>query len=195
MDVIDLCEDEPMAKQTPRVPSVKITLKPNLSATIAQEPPRVPPIRLVNISTLKEVKVVRPEQPAQCQRQSRRKSIHHVKANTDANMHFIEPKTVSNAPVTRNRSLPNSKISPPKAIAHAHASSTQQPYVVRKSLPRSSSPRPNFELMSRVAFLRVCSEYMLKELGVHNVNFGENQSLEMLKAQYVQNKAKWKDGL
>lgn len=93
-------------------------------------------------------------------RTTRRKAMHQVKQIESDQMVFIE----SNSNDGSGNSTPSNSI--------------------RKK------NRPNLQLMKRIAFLRVCAEYMLKELQIKNVSFGENQSLEMIKAQYLDSKFK-----
>lgn len=178
------------------------------TATTSCPPPderRVAPIRVVNLASLQDIKVISKEMPAI--RQSRRKSMHQVRTNSDDQMEFIESRIESH----KDTSGSNSPVA---------STSTSSIPVIRKSLPSSHSlnnsnfkrtiklgnsssgggvvggggkgsitkePRPNADLMKRVALLRVCAEYMLNELQIKNVAFGENHSLEMLKAQYMRN--------
>lgn len=144
-----------------------------------EEVRKVAPIRVVNLASLQDIKVVNKEMPI---RQSRRKSVHQVRSNSDEQMEFIE---------SRN------ELSNDDNSSSTIASSSNSTTTFRKSFPtitKTISPkkkgretRPNECLMKRVALLRVCAEHMLKELQINNVVFGENQSLEMLKAQYVRN--------
>lgn len=136
-------------------------------------------ISLVNLATLQDIKKINKGlQP----RQSRRKSVHQVRSNSDEQIEFIESRME-----LANDDNSNSTI----------ASSSNSATAVRKSFPttakkvitmkRGQETRPNESLMKRVALLRVCAEYMLNELHVKNILFGENHSLEMLKAQYIRN--------
>lgn len=159
---------------------------------------RVAPIRVVNLASLQDIKVVSKEMPAI--RQSRRKSVHHVRSNSEDQIEFVESHidlnkdtSGSNSPVA---STSNSKTTTRKSqpIHHVTNNSNFKRTPTNKPSSGSSSsgrigkePRPNADLMKRVALLRVCAEYMLNELQVKNVVFGENQSLEMLKAQYMRN--------
>lgn len=155
---------------------------------------RVAPIRVVNLASLQDIKVVSKEMPAV--RPSRRKSVHQVRSNSDDQIEFIESRvevsndtsgpdspvaSVSNPVTTTRRSLP---IHPVPNTSNSKRTSTNKP---SSSGRIGKEPRPNADLMKRVALLRVCAEYMLNELQVKNVVFGENQSLEMLKAQYMRN--------
>lgn len=177
---------------------------------------RVAPIRVVNLASLQDIKVVSKEMPAV--RQSRRKSMHQVRSNSEDQMEFIESQIDLNNDTSGSSS--------PKASSSSSNSVT----ITRKSLPTqlhhttnisnikrtianklnssgggvggsgggsgriSKESRPNSDLMKRVALLRVCAEYMLNELEIKNVSFGENQSLEMLKAQYMRETRDEKSG-
>lgn len=173
MEVIDLCEDETTGK-----PKIKLPPKSKTGEQKAEQIPRVPPIRVVNLASLQKIKVIN---PAPIRSISRRKSVLQLKPNTDANVEFIEPvPTKMNAPCTSNvkRNNVNS------------FRGTQPISIPIQSTAKPKVQRPNSELMKRVAFLRVCAEYMLKELGVKNVPINDNNSLQTLKAQYFQNKGK-----
>lgn len=152
---------------------------------------RVAPIRVVNLASLQDIKVVSKEMPAI--RSSRRKSVHQVRSNSDDQIEFIESRVEvnndtsgSNSPVASTSKSVTTRRSQP---IH-HVTNDSNPKRTSTNKPSSSArickePRPNADLMRRVALLRVCAEYMLNELQVKNVVFGENQSLEMLKAQYM----------
>lgn len=144
---------------------------------------RVTPIRVVNLASLQDIKIVRNDMPM---RQSRRKSVHQVRTTQDDQLEFIESRIELN----NDTSSSNSTI----ASSSNSVTATRKSYPSSSNLKRSAASkvringtRPNAELMKRVAMLRVCAEYMLNELQVKNVEFGENQSLEMLKAQYLRN--------
>lgn len=138
---------------------------------------KVTPIRVVNLASLQDIKVVSQKEMPSRIRPNRRKSVHQVRSNSDDQIEFIESSNDDS----------NSTA----------ASSSNSATMARKSMPttlKRTSPkkkvnetRPNEALMKRVALLRVCAEYMLGRLQVKNVSFGENQSLEMLKAQYMRN--------
>lgn len=169
MEVIDLCEDESTGK-----PKIKLPPKSKTDEEKAEQIPRVPPIRVVNLASLQKIKVVN---PAPIRSISRRKSVLHLKPNTDENIEFIEPvPTKMNAPSTSN-------------VKRVGSVRGTQPISIL-STTKSKVQRPNSELMKRVAFLRVCAEYMLKELGVKNVPINETQTLQTLKIQYFKNKGK-----
>lgn len=171
MEVIDLCEDESTGK-----PQIKLPPKSKTDEQRAKQIPRVPPIRVVNLASLQKIKVVN---PAQIRSTSRRKSVLQLKPNTDTYVQFIEPvPTKMNAPSTSNVKRVNS------------FRGTQTTSIPMQTTAKPKVQRPNSELMKRVAFLRVCAEYMLKELGIKNVPINETQSLQTLKAQYFQNKGK-----
>lgn len=163
MEVIDLCEDEITGR-----PRIKLPPKSKTDKQKAEQIPRVPPIRVVNLASLQKIKVVN---PTSIRSTSRRKSVLQLKPNTDANVEFIEPSTSNVKRVSSFRG-------------------TQPTSIPMQSIAKPKVQRPNLELMKRVAFLRVCAEYMLKELGVKNVPINETQSLQTLKAQYLQNKGK-----
>lgn len=135
----------------------------NESASTSREARRVAPIRVVNLASLQDIKVVKKQTML---RPSRRKSIHQIRENSDDEIQFIESST--------NGSL-----------ASISTAATHNP-IAKKRVKTSEDARPNDNLMKRVALLRVCAEYMLEELQIKNISFGENQSLEMLQAQYVQ---------
>lgn len=151
---------------------------------------KVAPIRVVNLASLQDIKVVNREMP---NRPNRRKSIHQVRSSSDEQMEFIESR----------QELSNDDNSTSTIASSSNSASATATTAFRKSFPSTSitstmkkvSPkknighetRPNENLMRRVALLRVCAEYMLKELNINNVELGENQSLEMLKAQYLRN--------
>lgn len=169
MEVIDLCEDECTGK-----PQIKLPPKSKPDERKTEQIPRVPPIRVVNLASLQKIKVVN---PAPMRTTSRRKSVLQLKPNTDANVEFIEPvSTKMNAPSTSNVKRVNSfRGTRPTSVP------------IRSIVCNPKGQRPNTELMKRVAFLRVCAEYMLKELGVKNVSINEKQTFQTLKAQYLQN--------
>lgn len=139
---------------------------------------KVSPIRVVNLASLQNIKIVNKEMPI---RQSRRKSVHQVRSNSDEQIVFIETQNeLSNgdsSPTSTIASSSNSAIAPRRSLPIATTKSS--------SKKKSQEARPNENLMKRVALLRVCAEYMLKELQIDNVIFGENQSLEMLTSQYL----------
>lgn len=139
---------------------------------------KVSPIRVVNLASLQNIKIVNKEMPI---RQSRRKSVHQVRSNSDEQIVFIETQNeLSNgdsSTTSTTASSSNSAIAPRRSLPTA----TKKPSPKKKS----QETRPNENLMKRVALLRVCAEYMLKELQIDNVIFGENQSLEMLTSQYL----------
>lgn len=144
---------------------------------------KVAPIRVVNLASLQNIKVVRNEMPARESRQNRRKSVHQVLSHSDDTIEFIESHTELS-----NDDNSSSTIASSSNSATAHRKSL--PVTMKKTsttAKKVNEARPNENLMRRVALLRVCAEYMLKELQVKNVVFGENQSLEMLKVQYVRN--------
>lgn len=136
-------------------------------------------ISLVNLSTLQDNKIV---QKGMAPRQSRRKSIHQVRSNSDEQIEFIESRLESSQDDNSSSTI---------------ASSSNSASTFRKSFPttakkvitmkRGQESQTNDNLMKRVALLRVCAEYMLTELQITNISFGENHSLEMLKAQYMRN--------
>lgn len=136
---------------------------------------KVTPIRVVNLASLQDIKVVKKDMPT---RQSRRKSVHQVRSNSDDQIEFIE---------SSNDEMSNSTIA--SSSNSAQMQHNKLPNAFKRTSPkkRSLETRPNESLMKRVALLRVCAEYMLGRLQVKNVSFGENQSLEMLKAQYMRN--------
>lgn len=177
MDVIDLCMDDSPEKRPKATSTLKSSVKSASGSNKSTDTPRVPPIRVVNLASLQNIKIVRPE-PI---RQSRRKSTHHIKNNSDTNVEIIETKTV----VASNKA--NKKFPTTSSILN---SVQVQQSNGGKIVTKLKFQRPNYELMRRVSFLRVCAEYMLKELGINNVNLGENQSIVMLKSQYLQNKNK-----
>lgn len=156
--------------------------KDDKNGSSSQEVRRVAPIRVVNLASLQDIKVISEEMPA---RISRRKSVHQVRSNSDDQIEFIESQA---------------ELSNDDNSTSTIASSSNSANAFRKSVPgnvkRTSAtrigrqeirPNENLNLMKRVALLRVCAEYMLNELNVENVIVGENQSLEMLKAQYFRN--------
>lgn len=136
---------------------------------------KVTPIRVVNLASLQDIKVVKKDMPT---RQSRRKSVHQVRSNSDDQIEFIE---------SSNDEMSNSTIA--SSSNSAQMQNNKLPNAFKRTSPKKKSleTRPNESLMKRVALLRVCAEYMLGRLQVKNVSFGENQSLEMLKAQYMRN--------
>lgn len=143
---------------------------------------RVAPIRVVNLASLRDIKIVKKDMPT---RQSRRKSVHQVRSNSDEQIEFIE----SRIELTNDTSSSNSTVAS-SSNSVAAIRKTQEPVSLKRLKANklsSMEPRPNSDLMKRVALLRVCAEYMLNELQIKNVVFGENQSLEMLKAQYMRN--------
>lgn len=141
---------------------------------------KVAPIRVVNLASLQNIKIINKELPMT--RQSRRKSVHRVRSNRDEQIEFIESQTESSNDDNSNSTIASSSNS--TAPFRRSFSITE-----RRSLPKklSGETRPNEDLMKRVALLRVFAEYMLKELQINDVLLGENQSLEMLKAQYLRN--------
>lgn len=144
----------------------------------SREERKVAPIRVVNLASLQNIKIVSKEMPT---RQNRRKSVHQVRTNSDDQLEFIESQT----------ELSNDDSS--STIASSSNSATTNRRSLPGNLRRTTAnkigreTKPNESLMKRVALLRVCAEYMLTELQIKNVIFGENQSLEMLKAQYLRN--------
>lgn len=157
----------------------KILVEENMEKD--EEVRKVAPIRVVNLASLQNIKIVNRELPAT--RQSRRKSMHQVRSNSEEQIEFIESHTELSNDDNSN-----------STIASSSNSTTQFrrsfPMTPRKASPKKMSreTRTNENLMKRVALLRVFAEYMLKELQINNVVFGENQSLEMLKAQYLREK-------
>lgn len=152
------------------------------------------------MASLQDIKVVSKEMPAV--RQSRRKSVHQVRSNSDDQMEIIESSVElnndtsgSNSPIaSTSNSVTATRKSLPSPQFTTNISNFKRTTANKLSISSSSSgasrskePRPNADLMKRVALLRVCAEYMLNELQIKNVVFGENQSLEMLKAQYMRN--------
>lgn len=138
---------------------------------------KVAPIRVVNLANLQNIKVINKEGPI---RQNRRKSIHHVRPSGDEQIEFIETLGIADNSDSSIASSSNSTATLRKSF----------PSTSKKILPQRKTrteTRPNESLMKRVALLRVCAEYMLNEINIKNVVFGENQSLEMLKAQYMRN--------
>lgn len=147
-----------------------------------EEVRKVAPIRVVNLASLQDIKVVNKEMPI---RQSRRKSVHQVRSNSDEQMEFIESRTELSNDDNSNSTIASSSNSTTTTTFRKSFPSTSAKKISPKKKGRET--RPNESLMKRVAFLRVCAEYMLKELQINNVELGENQSLEMLKAQYMRN--------
>lgn len=142
---------------------------------------KVAPIRVVNLASLQNIKVVNNKETPL--RQNRRKSMHQVRPSGDDQIEFIE----SHADLSNDDNSSSTIASSSNSTATLRKS---LPSTTKKISPRkkfSRETRPNESLMKRVALLRVCAEYMLEELNIHNVVFGENQSLEMLKAQYIRN--------
>lgn len=150
-----------------------------------EEVRKVAPIRVVNLASLQDIKVVNREMPI---RISRRKSSHQLRSNSDDQMEFIETRNELS-----NDDNSNSTIASSSNSTTATTFRKSFPNTIKKVSPKKRSAdekpetRPNENLMKRVALLRVCAEYMLKELEINNVQFGENHSLEMLKAQYMRN--------
>lgn len=195
MDVIDLCDDDETTNE-PKSKTQKIAVITKLKANSMQkkslepkQPPRVAPIRVVNLASIQDIRVVNKEKES---KHNRRKSAHQIRRNTDDSIEFI-----TEAPKPSTITQHSTEINSDSNSSSTHTSSSsflKNPLPVRKpSIKRNKLlGRPNEELMRRVAFLRVCTEYMLKELRINNVVFGENQSLQMLKAQYAQAKQKTK---
>lgn len=150
--------------------------------TTSPDERRVAPIRVVNLASLRDIKIVRKDMPA---RQSRRKSVHQVRSNGDEQIEFIESSVEPNNDTSSSSSTAASSSNSVTTIRKTHHTVNLKRTTANKL--RSIESRPNSDLMRRVALLRVCAEYMLNELQIKNVVFGENQSLEMLKAQYIKN--------
>lgn len=146
----------------------------------SREERRVAPIRVVNLASLQDIKIVRNKMPA---RQSRRKSVHQVRSSSDEQIEFIESRAEPSNGTTSSTIASSSNATP----ANRRSLPTTLKRTTARKIGGPNETRPNADLMKRVALLRVCTEYMLNELQVKNVVFGENQSLEMLKAQYTRN--------
>lgn len=147
-----------------------------------EEVRKVAPIRVVNLASLQDIKIVNKTMPI---RQNRRKSVHQVRSNSDEQIEFIESRTDLSNDDNSTSTIASSSNS---TIRKSFPSTSKKISPEKKGRDIRSVKRPNEVLMKRVAFLRVCAEYMLKELNIHNVVLGENQSLEMLKDQYKQKK-------
>lgn len=184
MDVIDLCEedDEFSIQSTSALPKQsKIKTKGEVSG-----PPKVPPIRVVNLASLQKTpRVVCVEPPADPQK-SRRKTIHNPKANADAAIEIIHPNTklpqkirISCGPLING--LPTASSA---STNQPEPSTSTKPIFIKSLKQRTSYVRRNYELMRRVAFLRVCAEYMLRNLDMHEIKLGETQSLKLIMEQY-----------
>lgn len=141
-----------------------------------QDVRKVAPIRVVNLASLQNIKVVNKEAPT---RQSRRKSVHQVRSNSDEQIEFIDE---SHTEVNNDDSSSSLATSSSNSTTFHKAPNAVRG--IRTARRKGRETRPNENLMRRVALLRVCAEYMLKELQINNVTFGVNQPLEMLKAQY-----------
>lgn len=142
----------------------------------------IPPIRVVNLANLQTIKVVRNDVPP---RPNRRKSVHQPRSSSDDPVEFIESPIESNDETSGSNSTMASSssniVTPVRKLQRTHSN-------LRRTMDKQVSTdkkRPNANLMKKVALLRVCAEYMLNILHIKNVDFGENQSLEMLKAQYL----------
>lgn len=149
---------------------------------------KVAPIRVVNLASLQDIKIVNRETPI---RPSRRKSVHQVRSSSDEQMEFIESRQeLSNDDNSTSTVASSSNSATATTAFRRSRPSTNVTSTMKKVSPKKNighETRPNENLMRRVALLRVCAEYMLRELNINNVEFGENQSLEMLKAQYLRN--------
>lgn len=149
--------------------------------TVSPDERRVAPIRVVNLASLQDIKIVSKDMPT---RQSRRKSVHQVRSNSDDQIEFIESRIELNTDTSSsNSTIASSSSNSVTAIRKSSQTSNHK----RTTANKLSSIEQRPHLMKRVALLRVCAEYMLNELQIKNVEFGENQSLEMLKAQYIRN--------
>lgn len=142
---------------------------------LSVEERKVAPIRVVNLASLQDIKVVKKAMPT---RQNRRKSVHQVRPNEDEQIEFIE----SNTEISNDDDASSATVASSSNSITFHK--TTMPNTVKRKKGRET--RTNEFLMKRVALLRVCAEYMLDELGISGVSLGENQSLEKLKAQYYE---------
>lgn len=199
MDVIDLCDDDDdqttVQLNTPAC-SINIVKSEKGCGAKSNEAPRVPPIRVVNLASLQTAPRVITVEPTKEYQPNRRKSIHqtlpHVNnagvvvpvQNSTANKIRIV-RSVSNALPTASTSVSAQRTSAVVTATHTHRGPAASNSPRKKLVPRR-----NDELMKRVAFLRVCAEYMLRDLNMPNISLGEDPSLKVLMAQYASAKLK-----
>lgn len=164
-----------------------------------EEAKKVAPIRVVNLASLQNIKVVKYDVAP---RQNRRKSVHQVRSYSDEPIEFIslsnDGSSDSTTASTSKSAIPSTSKSAIASTSYSAIASTSKSIPVHRSQLKKKSPplitdketRPNDRLMKRVALLRVTTEYMLKELNIENARIGENPSLELLKSNYHQSMKK-----
>lgn len=198
MDVIDLCDDDDdqttVQPNTPTCSKNIIKSEKDCGAK-SNEAPRVPPIRVVNLASLQTAPRVITVEPTKDSQPNRRKSIHQTLPHANnAGVVFPAHSTANKIRIVRSVSnaLPTASSS---VSAERTSAVVTAPHTLRgpatSNLPRRKlAARRNDELMKRVAFLRVCAEYMLRDLDMPNISLGEDPSLKVLMAQYASAKLK-----
>lgn len=198
MDVIDLCDDD---DDQPSVQSNSPALVTNIikseNDAESNQVPKVPPIRVVNLASLQTVPRVVNVDPTKESRPNRRKSVHQTLLN-DNDAVVVAPATNTTTAhkirIVRNVSntMPAASSSPstPRTSTFNTKPQIRSEIAAGNLQRRKTVPRRNDELMKRVAFLRVCAEYMLRDLNLPNVLLGEDPSLNVLMAQYASAKPK-----
>lgn len=185
MDVIDLCEeDDEVSNQSTSTQPKQSKIKPKGDIGDA---PKVPPIRVVNLASLQKVPRVVCVEPPIDPRQNRRKTIHNPKANADAAIEIIDTKLAQKIRVAKTpliNGLSTAAASAAASTSQPEPSTSTKPIFIKSLKQRTSYVRRNDELMRRVAFLRVCAEYMLRNLDMHDIKLGETQSLKLIMDQY-----------
>lgn len=75
------------------------------------------------------------------------------------------------------------EINPPKLKKQAHMTDEQR--LLSSQLETVKTIKnPNSDLLRKVAFLRICVNYMMTELEGETFNFGKNITYENLKTKY-----------